>query len=172
MRYINPIVKILTFTSAWLKGFWEQLLCKIMGTPVENKKLFQFNEMAGHIEHEPFATSSKSFWFCFVSGFMVFLFGVLLAIPAIFNLLYLDVSSLTIRTMSISMLFGAASVLTNIFPSVEDALMMWENYKKMGKAAKIILAPAAAIMYVGAYAETWGITFLTNHALAALVLFL
>ena len=42
----------------------------------------------------------------------------------------------------------------------------------MGKSAKIIFAPGAAIMYVGAYAENMGITFLTNAALAAAMLLL
>ena len=42
----------------------------------------------------------------------------------------------------------------------------------MKTGAKIVLAPAAAIMYVGAYAETWGITFLTNHAIFALMFFI
>ncbi len=170
MRVINVIVKILTLSGAFLKGFWEQLLCKIMGAPVENKKIFQWNEMAGHIEHEPFPTAAKSFWFCFLSGLMVFLAGVILALPGLVSL-YLG-SSGTMKFFGLACLGNAAIMFTNIFPSIEDALMMWEKFKTMKTGAKIVLAPAAAIMYVGAYAETWGITFLTNHAIFALMFFI
>ncbi len=171
MRVLNVIAKILTFPGAFLKGFWEQLLCKIMGAPVENKKIFQWNEMAGHIEHEPFPTAAKSFWFCFLSGFMVFLAGVIIAFPALLCL-YLGSSGMMMKYISFVCLGNAAIMFTNIFPSIEDALMMWEKFKTMKTGAKIILAPAAAIMYVGAYAETWGITFLTNHAIFALMFFI
>ncbi len=168
MRVLNVIAKVLTFPAAFLKGFWEQLLCKIMGAPVENKKIFQWNEMAGHIEHEPFPTAAKSFWFCLLSGFMVFLMGGIVAIPGVICA-YLGASGVVLKALGIICLFNAAMLFTNIFPSIEDALMMWEKYKTMKKGAKIILAPAAAIMYVGAYAETWGITCLTNYALAVLL---
>ena len=170
MRVLNVIAKILTFPAAFLKGFWEQLLCKIMGAPVENKKIFQWNEMAGHIEHEPFPTAAKSFWFCFLSGFMVFLAGVILALPGVVAL-YLG-STGVMKFFGLACIGNAAMMFTNIFPSIEDALMMWEKFKTMKTGAKIILAPAAAIMYVGAYAETWGITFLTNHAIFALMFFI
>ena len=36
----------------------------------------------------------------------------------------------------------------------------------------IILAPAAAVMYIGSFAETKGITFATNYLLAAAMLVL
>ncbi len=172
MRVINIIVKILTFPVAFLKGFWEQRLCKMMGAIVENKKIFQWNEMAGHIEHEPFSTAAKSFWFCFLSGFMVFLMGLIFAVPGILGCLYLDLPVSISKMWCISALGGAAACFSNIFPSIEDALMMWEKYKTMKLGARIILAPAAAIMYVGAYAETWGITFLVNHAAYVLIAFL
>lgn len=170
MRVINVIVKILTFSGAFLKGFWEQLFCKIMGAPVENKKIFQWNEMAGHIEHEPFPTAAKSFWFCFLSGLMVFLAGAILALPGLVSL-YLGSAGM-MKVFGLICLANAAIMFTNIFPSIEDALMMWEKFKTMKTGAKIILAPAAAIMYVGAYAETWGITFLTNHAIFVLLFFI
>ena len=48
MRIINVIVKVLTFPAAFLKGFWEQRICRMMGIPVESKKIFQSGEMAGH----------------------------------------------------------------------------------------------------------------------------
>ncbi|MBP3330661.1 MAG: hypothetical protein J6L89_07500 [Clostridia bacterium] len=171
MRYINAIIKILTFPGSLLKGFWEQLLCKFFGVPVENKKYLQFNEMAGHVEHEP-VSGNKSFWFCFVSGFMVFITGLIFAVPAFLNICFLDVTSSTLKIVSLICLYMAVAMFTNLFPSIEDALMMWEKYKEMGKSAKIIFAPGAAIMYVGAYAENMGITFLTNAALAAAMLLL
>ena len=171
MRYINAIVKFLTFPGGFLRGFWEQTLCKSYGVPVENKKYFQFNEMAGHVEHEPVNSATKNFLFCFFSGFMVFLAGLVFALPAVVNLMYLDIMNETLRIFSIGFLYLAVSMFSNLFPSVEDALMMWEKYKTMDTVPKIIFAPAAAIMYFGAYAENFGITLLTNVGLAAVVLF-
>lgn len=171
MRYINAIVKILTFPAGFLRGFWEQLMCKIFGVPVESRKYFQFNEMAGHVEHEPLPKGGKSFWLCFVPGMMIFLAGLVFAVPSVINLFYLDTANFSLKVISYTCLYLAFCMFTNLFPSLEDALMMWEKYKKMGKAAKIIFAPGAALMYVGAYAESMGITFLTNLALTAVVLF-
>ncbi len=171
MRYINAIVKILTFPGGFLRGFWEQLFCKIYGIPVENKKYFQFNEMAGHIEHEPVSDSAKNYFFCLFSGMMVFLAGVLFAIPAVINLMFLDVINETWRFFSIGFLYLALSMFTNLFPSIEDALTMWEKYKSMDGVMKVIFAPGALVMYAGAYAENVGATLITNLALAAVVLF-
>lgn len=169
MRIINPIVKILTFPGGFIKGFWEQVVCKIFGIPVENKKYFQFNEMAGHVEHEP-AKGMKRFWLCFIPGWMTFITGIFFAVPAFFNLYFLDVTTPTLSVVSIMCLYFALSMFTNLFPSMEDALMMWESYKESSKASKIIFAPGAAIMLIGSYAESFGVTLLTNAALAALVL--
>lgn len=167
MRIINVIVKVLTFPAAFLKGFWEQRICRMMGIPVESKKIFQSGEMAGHIEHELFRSPSKSFRFCFFSGLMVFLAGVIMAFPGLICV-YLG-SAGFMKWFALACLGNAAMMFTNIFPSIGDAIEMWENYKKMGTSAKILLAPVAAIMYVGAYAETWGITLLTNYGLAVLL---
>ena len=170
MRYLNAIVKFLTFPGGFLRGFWEQLFCRIYGVPVENKKYFQFNEMAGHVEHEPVGDPVKNFFFCFFAGLMVFLAGVLFAIPAVLNLMFLDVINETWRLFSLGFLYLALSMFTNLFPSIEDALTMWEKYKSMSGVMKIIFAPGAAIMYAGAYAENVGATLITNIALAAVVL--
>ncbi len=171
MRYINAIVKILTFPGGLLRGFWEQLFCKIYGIPVENRKYFQFNEMAGHIEHEPIKHPTMNYFYCLVSGLMVFIAGIVFLFPAFINLFYLDIMDETMRTINYVFLYLGVSMLTNIFPSIEDSLMMWENYKKLTKIEKIFYAPGAVIMYAGAYAENFGITLLTNVALAAVILF-
>ncbi len=172
MRYINAIIKLLTFPGGFFRGFWEQVLCKSSGVPVENRKCFQFNEMAGHIEHEPFPTARKSVAFCMTSGIMVFLAGVVFAIPAVLNLFYLGVISQSLKVISFMCLYLAFSMFTNLFPSVEDALMMWEKYKSMKKVSRIILAPAVGIMYIGAKSEGMGITFVTNIIITAVLIFI
>ena len=168
MRIINVIVKVLTFPAAFLKGFWEHRICRMMGIPVESNKIFGSGEMAGHIEHELFRSPSKSFNFCFFSGLMVFLAGLIIAFPGLICV-YMG-SAGFMKWYAIACLGNAAMMFTNIFPSIGDAIEMWESYKEMNKAAKILLAPAAAIMYVGAYLETWGITLLTNIGLVVFLL--
>ncbi len=172
MKVLQIITKILTFPGAFYRGFWEQFFCKIYNLPVENKKYFQMNEMCGHVEHEPLSKPSNSFWFCFLSGLMVFLAGVLMLVAPVINLFVFGIQEQVFKVLNYCLLYLGLSMMTNIFPSVEDALMMWEGYHKLGKAAKIIFAPGAFFMYVGAYAESFGITFFTNLICAAIVVFM
>ena len=68
------------------------------------------------------------------------------------------------------MLWLGISLLTSLFPLVEDALAMWESFYGAGNeanlAAKILLFPIIAVLVAGAYLERWGITLVTSIAAA------
>ena len=57
-------------------------------------------------------------------------------------------------------------MLTNLFPQVEDVMMLKENFygKKKGIVSKILIAPFYAIFFLGAYLEKFGITLITSIA--------
>ena len=51
MRIVYIIGKYLTLPGAFLRAFWEQLTCLLLGIPVENTGYLRADEMCGHIEH-------------------------------------------------------------------------------------------------------------------------
>lgn len=172
MTALYVITKYLTFPGAFLRCFWEQFMCKLSKLPIENNKCLQTNEMCGHIEHEMVTGKTRSFFFTFIPGLMTFILGVVCLIPPLVNLLFLNVSTLTVRIVCYVLLYLAVSMLTNIFPSIEDAMVMWENYTQLGIGLKILFFLGAVIMKAGAFCEKYTITFWTNLAIAALIIFL
>jgi len=172
MNALYVITKYLTFPGALLRGFWEQSICRLMKIPVENNKYLQTNEMSGHIEHEFVRKKEGSFWFAFIPGLLVFLAGLVFFTAPFVNLFYLEIQGKVIRIWMYIFLYVALSMFTNIFPSIEDAIVMWENYKQLNTGLKILFAPGAVIMYIGAFAEKYCITFVTNVLLAAVILFI
>lgn len=172
MTVLYVITKYLTFPGAFLRCFWEQFMCKLQKLPIENNKCLQTNEMCGHIEHEISRGKAKSFFFAFIPGLLTFLMGVVCLIPPLVDLLILDVSAPALKIVCYVSLYLAVSMLTNIFPSVEDAMVMWEDYTKLGLGLRILFFLGAVIMKVGAVCEKYTVTFWTNLALAAIIIFL
>ena len=54
MTTLYIITKYLTFPGALVRGFFEQLVCRICGIPVEDNRIVRRDELSGHIEHELF----------------------------------------------------------------------------------------------------------------------
>lgn len=172
MSILYLITKYITFPGALLRCFWEQFMCKIGKVPIENNKCLQVNEMCGHIEHEIVDKKVKSFFNTFIPGLVVFVVGIMFLIAPVINLFYLEISGTTLKIVMYVMLYFAFSMLTNIFPSIEDAIVMWENYKKLKLPLKILFSLGAVTMYVGAYLEKYSVTFFTNVIIAAIIIIL
>lgn len=172
MKILYIISKYITFPGAFLRCFWEQFVCKIQKVAIENNKCLQVNEMCGHIEHETIDGKVKSFLNALIPGLLVFIAGAVLLTAPFVNLLLIGILQKPLKVIMYVMLYLALSMLTNIFPSTEDAIFMWENYKQLGKGLKILFAPGAAIMYVGSYLEKYCVTFFVNIIIAALIIFL
>ena len=172
MRLLYIITKYITFPGALLRCFWEQFMCKLGKVPIENNKCLQTNEMCGHIEHEMISGNVKTFFNAFIPGLMTFLLGIVCLVPALINLCFLDVSTTFLKVVCYILLYFGVSMLTNIFPGYEDALVMWESYKQLGTGLKILFAPGAVLMYYGAFLEKYSVTFWINAAIAALIIIL
>jgi len=64
-------------------------------------------------------------------------------------------------------LWVGVSCLTNLFPQIEDALTLKELIYGKGKSnifVKIIAAPIFAVLYLGAYLQSTGLTLVTSFA--------
>ena len=62
-------------------------------------------------------------------------------------------------------LWVGISCLTNLFPQIEDALTLKEQIYGKGKSnlfVKIIAAPIFAVLYVGSYLQSVGLTLVTS----------
>lgn len=186
MRVFYFITKLLTFPGAILRAYLEQCTCRIFRIPIENNHYLRSGEMCGHVEHEFARGRAKSYFLCFLPGLVSFLFACILVIPCVINMFYLGKYSFgfslslanwqaTGQTVLLYLsAWLAISLFSNIFPSVEDAVLMKERvYGKdgMNLFAKIIFAPGFAVMYIGSKLDVLGLTFVINAALTAFFIF-
>ena len=133
---------------------------------VEDARYFQANELCGHVEHE-FMPSKANVFDLFSPFLPNLVLGLLIVIPASVHVMKLQQFN---NIFYLLMLWLGISLLTSLFPLVEDALAMWESFYGAGNeanlAAKILLFPIIAVLVAGAYLERWGITLVTSIAAA------
>ena len=161
MTTLYIITKYLTFPGALVRGFFEQLVCRICGIPVEDNRIVRRDELSGHIEHELFPKSRGAFAVCFVPAFMNGIFAFLLCLCPFVNLFMFEMNNVLSTILSVLAYWFAFSLYANSYPTIEDALNMKEKVYKQGTVLqKIVYAPGFVFLYVGAYAERYCITFL------------
>ena len=168
MNIIYIIVKILTLPGAVIHAFFEHMVCRSAKIIVEDERVIQFNEMLSHVDHQLIKRKGPSFDICFIPFFMNFLLGFLVlsygATGIIYFARYTDVFAWVCLYLGISL-------LTNIFPQIEDVMMIKENYfdKTNKKISKILVTPWYGIFWLGARLERWGLTLLTAIGFSFLV---
>ena len=155
------ITKYLTFPGVYVRCFWEQIVCRICKVPVEDNRYLRKDEMCSHIDHELMPTASSAFAICFVPAFFNAIGAFFLAIlPIVFLFVYRTTNPLLLAATAVSYWF-AFSLYVNSYSLIEDAINMLEKIYKQGNMfQKIIYAPGAALLYVGAYMERYGVTFI------------
>ena len=155
------ITKYLTFPGAFVRCFWEQIVCRICHIPVEDNRYLRQDELCGHVDHELMPTARSAFAFCFVPAFFNAIGAFLLAIfPIVFLFIYETTNVILVILTAVSYWFSC-SLFINSYSLIEDAMNMIEKVYKHGNILqKIFYAPAAALLYVGSYLERYGITFL------------
>lgn len=167
MRILYVIVKALTIPGTILHAFWEHILCRRFHCAVEDARYFQASELCGHVEHEFMPTRAKRFLICFLPFLFNLILGLLIVIPASVHVIKLQQYT---NILYLLMLWLGVSLLTSLFPLVEDAFALWESFYGAGSdanlAVKILLFPINAILVAGAFLERWGITLLTSIAAA------
>lgn len=157
MTFLYIITKYITFPGAYVRCMWEQIICRFSKTFVEDNRYIRNDEMSSHIDHELIGSPSSSFAIGFVPFFFNSIAAVLLAIfPYFFR------PSGVVGSISGALcMWFALSLFSNLFPSVEDMLNMFEKtYKKGNILQKIIYTPGLLVMAAGAYLEKYSITFI------------
>ncbi len=168
MSIIYVIVKVLTLPGAILHAFFEHVACRSGKVIVEDERTVQFNEMLSHVEHELIKKKGPSFDICFIPFFLNFMLGFLTlcygSTTIIYFAKYEDIFGWVCLYLGIAL-------LTNLFPQIEDVMMVKENYldAEGSKASKLFMKPMYAIFWLGARLEKWGITLLTSIGFAFLV---
>lgn len=165
MTFFYIFVRYLTFPGAYVRCMWEQIVCRMTKTVVEDNRYVRDDEMSSHIDHEFTKSAQGSFAMCFVPMF----FNLLGAVCLLFFPFIIRANSVAATIFSTFAIWFGFSLLCNSFPLIEDALNMMEKvYKKGNILQKIIYAPGAIIAFVGAYLERYNITAVV--ALAGFVL--
>lgn len=163
MKTVGAIIRLLTFPGSFLHAFWEHLFCIIYGAEVDDARAFRFDELCGHVDHEFMPTRGKQFLVCFLPFMLNLILGFILSAVGITQSYVLGNTNAVFYVM----MWIGGSLLTNLFPSVEDAMCLWGMVysDKSNIAVKIIAAPICAVLYAGAYLNTYGVTLLTTLAL-------
>lgn len=165
MRIIYVIVKLITLPGAMLHAFFEHMSCRICKILVDDAKTVRTDEMLSHIEHELVKRRGASFDICFIPFIFNLFFGLTLLCSGSVAIFYLGSYK---NALLWFLLYMGIALLTNLFPQMEDVLMLKENVfnKKTNTAVKVIVAPFYALFYIGAQLEHFGLTLLTSISFA------
>ena len=163
MRIVYIIVKFLTLPGAMLHAFFEHMSCRASKIIVDDARAVQANEMLGHVDHELIKRKGPSFDVCFIPFVLNLMLGLLTLSYGATTIYYFG--NLTDAFAWICLYLGI-SLLTNLFPQIEDVMMLKENFlvNNKKKISKILVAPFYAIFFVGSRIEKWGITPITSVA--------
>lgn len=164
MTTLYIITRFLTFPGALVRGFLEQLICRIHKIPVEDNRYLRRDELCSHIEHEFMPKPWSAFAICFFPMLIQLVLGFLVSITAAMNLLYLGAFSWPVGLIDIVCLWVGISLSVNCFPSIEDAINLFGllYHSDANLLQKIILTPGTLICYAGSFLERYCITFLTS----------
>lgn len=163
MRIVYIIVKLITLPGAVTHAFFEHMCCRMSKIIVDDARVVQMNEMLSHIDHELIRRKGASFDFCFIPFFFSLMLGFITlshgAVTIYYFARYQDIFAWIC-------LYYGISLLTNLFPQIEDVLMLKENFyvSNKGKISKVIVSPFYAVFFVGSYFEKFGLTLITSVA--------
>ncbi len=166
MTNLYIIFKVLTFPGAYLRGFWEQLTCKLLGLPVETPGYLRIDEACGHVEHALAVKGGSAYLIATGPGFMNFMTGLPIFLMGYVNLAFMGISfkdSPALFVFYVLMTYLGISLLCSLFPLVEDALTLHEIVFSKGRTnivAKILMAIPSLITTAGSYLEKYCIPLL------------
>lgn len=161
MRIVYIIVKFLTLPGAILHAFFEHMSCRWTKVIVDDARVVQANEMLSHVDHELIKRKGASFDVCFIPFFFNLALGFLLLMNGATTVYYFGKYNDGLAWIC---LYLGISLCTNLFPQIEDVMMLKENFfaNNNKKISKILVAPFYAIFFAGAKIESLGITLLTS----------
>ncbi len=161
MTKLYIIFKLLTFPGAYLRGFWEQLTCKLLGLPVETPGYLRIDEACGHVEHALAEKGGAAYLIATGPGFMNLMTGFPIFLMGYVNLAFMGITFRNSPALFIFyavMMYLGISLLCSLFPLIEDALTLHEKVFSKGGTnvvAKIFMAIPSLITTAGAYLEKY-----------------
>lgn len=162
MTFLYELTRVLTFPGVFVRCFWEQVVCRIYGVPVEDNRYLRGDELCSHVEHELMPTVSGAFAICFVPAFFNAIGAFILALMPVAYIFIYETTDLMLTMVCAVSYWMSCSLYINSYSLIEDAKNMADKVFKEGSLfCKIIYAPAAAILYVGSYLEAYCVTFIT-----------
>lgn len=172
MKIIYLIVKYITIIGTFLQAFFEHLTCRMNDVLIEDGRYLRANEMCGHIEHELIKKRGTSFSISFFPFLFNLIIGLILVSVGSVNIYYIGEFYISSDSgipnfANFAFLWVGISCLANLFPQIEDAMTLKELIYGKGKSnifVKIFAAPIFAVLYVGAYLQSVGITLITSVA--------
>lgn len=164
MTALYIITRYLTFPGALIRCFYEHVLLRLTKTPVEDDRYIRDDEMSSHIEHELIRKPTAAFFTALIPCLLCISGAFLMVLcPLVFR----PTSAMGTVFTGLSLWF-AVSLISNCFPSVEDALNLADRiYRKGNIFQKIIFSPFFAVLFIGAYIERYSLSFIA--AMAAVV---
>lgn len=164
MTALYVIIRYLTFPGALIRCFYEHILLKITKTPVVDDRYIRDDKMSSHIEHEPIRSAAAAlftalipFVLCFSGAFLMVLCPLVFRPTSVMGTVFTGLS-----------IWFSVSLISNCFPSVEDARSLADRiYRKGNIFQKIIFSPFFVPLFIGAYIERYSLSFIA--AMAAVV---
>ncbi len=161
MTFLYELTRLLTFPGAFVRCFWEQIVCRICGVPVEDNRYLRADELSSHVDHELMPTASSAFAICFVPAFFNAIGAFALAIIPLAYLFIYETTNTVLAVVCAVSYWLACSLYINSYSLIEDAKnMIGKVYGDGNIFQKVLYAPAAAILYIGSYLEAYGVTFI------------
>ncbi len=161
MTLLYELTRILTFPGAFARCFWEQIVCRICGIPVEDNRYLRGDELSSHIDHELAPTASSAFALCFVPAFFNAIGAFALAVLPIAYLFIYETNNTVLAVICAVSYWLACSLYINSYSLIEDAKNMMDKVYGQGNILqKVLYAPAAAMLYIGSYLEAYSVTFI------------
>ncbi len=106
-------------------------------------------------------TANKAFMYCFIPAFMNAMGSFFLAIFPVAFLFIFETKTEFLTVVTALSYWFSVSLYVNSYSLIEDAMNMMEKIYKGGNILqKVIYAPAALLLYAGAYLERYCITFI------------
>ena len=170
MRIVYVIGKYITFPGAFLRAFWEQLTCLLLGIPVEHSGYLRANEMCGHIEHFLPEKSSAAYVQATAPGVMGLLTGLPMFMLGFVNLRFMGFTfgdSAAMFILYVAMTYVGASIMCCLHPQYEVAVNLWDitlSKFRSGKAKSVISGIftflPSLFVYIGAVLERFSVPVL------------
>lgn len=176
------ITKFILFPGAYLRGFFEQMTCKILHLETETTGYLRADESIGHVEHTLATTTASSWFMATLPGFFTFNMGITFFALGLMNIFYLGITpydSIPLFIVYCVAIYFGASLLDSAFPMTDDIICFWgyayrrREHKNiftriLSIILKVLLFPFALITRIGAFCEKYCINFLLLAAIVVL----